>query len=322
MEGKKKIAYLIAAHNDPEHLARMIHALDDAADFFVHIDKKQAIEPFRLKIDKPNVFFLTDQQRVKVYWGGFSQVQATLHLLKCCLEWNDRRQSDYKKVVFMSGADYPIKSTAHIHRFFEEHEDVNFIRGMNITKANTAKYNYCVRHYLFFDLFVYNGLLTRVLRKVLNLMGTYLARKKPNYILDKEGNKLDIFHGSSWWALNVDVIRYIHRYMLNDRSINKYFKFSLASDEKFFHTLFFNAAISSSNLYGGAEPYVPMTAAFANLHIIDPSLKKWFNLHDFEQIQHSDRLFVRKVSSRYSKQLLDKIDNDLLKIPERNYSDV
>ncbi|QNL51630.1 glycosyl transferase [Olivibacter sp. SDN3] len=312
MEIKRKIAYLIAAHSDPEHLQRLVDVLDDDADFFIHIDKKQEIEPFIKRIDKHNVFFLTGDNRIKVYWGGFSQVQATLNLLRRCLTENDRNQTEYKKVVFMSGADYPIKGNDYIHNFFDDRKEVNFIRGMNITDANTPKYNYCVRNYLFFNFFIFSLTVTRVIRKMLNLIVSSL-KTKPNYIRNNDGDKLDIFHGSSWWALNIEVIRYIIEYTANHKKLSKYFKYSLASDEKFFHTIFFNSKFSKTNLYDGTEPYVPFTSAFANLHIIDSSLRKWFNLDDFDLIENSEQLFVRKVSSRHSRALLDKIDKDLLK---------
>jgi hypothetical protein len=311
MNQKQKIAYLIAAHNDPEHLERLVCTLNDDADFFIHIDKKQPIEPFIERIDKPNVTFLTDHDRIKVYWGGFSQVQATLNLLKRCLEANDRNQAEYKKVVFMSGADYPIKHNGYIHHFFEANKEVNFIRGMNITEANTKKYNYCIRNYLFFNFFIHSSIVTRAIRKTFNSTVS-LVKTKPNYIVDREGKKINIFHGSSWWALNIDVIRYIQTRATKDKGIGGYFKFSLASDEKFFHTMFFNSAFADTNLYGGEEPYVPFTSAFANLHIIDSSLQKWFDLNDFDTIKNADKLFVRKVSSRHSRELLDKIDRDLL----------
>ncbi|GGG83100.1 glycosyl transferase [Parapedobacter pyrenivorans] len=311
MEDRKKIAYLIAAHNDPAHLERLIRVLDDRADFFIHIDKKQSIAPFTKRINGPNVFFLANQDRIKVYWGGFSQVQATLNLLERCLDTNDRNPSPYKKVVFMSGADYPIKNNDYIHRFFDENKATNFIRGMNVTKADTKKYNYCIRNYLFFNFALYTPSLTRLVRKVLNVTVNWV-KKKPNYISMHRGKHLDVFHGSSWWALNIDVIKYIRQYISDYPEIGNYFRYSLASDEKFFHTLFFNSVFANTNLYRGEEPYTPFTSAFANLHIIDQSLQKWFDLVDFDQLKNADQLFVRKVSSTRSKTLLDRIDRDLL----------
>lgn len=307
-----KIAYLIQAHADPENLKRLINALDDQDDFFIHIDKKSNIDPFyELLKEKSNVFFIEDPDRIKVYWGGFSQVRATLNLIEKCLVQNKINGSDYLKVILISGADYPIKSKKTFKSYLETFKDVNFIRGMNVTEANTKKYNYCLRNYLFFDFFLINQNITRVFRKILNLIGSTIF-KKTNYVLLENGKKMDVFHGSSWWALNIEVIKYIQEYSRNNNTLKKYFRYSLASDEKYFHTIFFNSVFSKTNISKGSEPYIPATYAFSNLHIIDPSLSKWFNERDFESIKESDRFFVRKVSTKNSKTLLDLIDLELL----------
>ena len=44
-----RIAYIISAYKDAPHLARLVAALDDRADFYVHIDLNADIHPF----DKP-----------------------------------------------------------------------------------------------------------------------------------------------------------------------------------------------------------------------------------------------------------------------------
>ncbi|MDW8852242.1 beta-1,6-N-acetylglucosaminyltransferase [Flavobacterium sp. MMLR14_040] len=309
---KPKIAYLIQAHGDPENLLRLINALDDNNDFFIHIDKKSDITPFyELLKAKNNVFFLEGQKRIKVYWGGFSQVEATLNLIEECLIQNDINKEDYLKVILISGSDYPIKSTAEFKEYLVDLKEVNFIRGMNVTEANTKKYNYCLRNYLFFDFFLINKTITRFSRKTLNILGSTIF-KKPNYVLDNQGKRLDIFHGSSWWALNIDVVQYIAAYSKEHTTLKKYFRYSLASDEKYFHTIFFNSGFSKTNIYKGAEPYIPATSAFANLHIIDTSLSKWFDEKDFDIIKTSEKFFVRKVSTQKSQKLLDIIDIELL----------
>jgi len=307
-----KIAYLIQAHEDPENLLRMINALDDNNDFFVHIDKKANIDPFcQLLKAKNNVFLMEDQNRIDVYWGGFSQVEATLNLIEKCLIQNDVNDSEYLKVIFISGSDYPIKSKEELRDYLIKFKELNFIRGMNITQANTKKYNYCLRNYLFFDFFLMNKKVTRFSRKILNILGSTIF-KKPNYVVENNGNKIDIFHGSSWWALNIDVIKYIQTYSKENDNLKKYFKYSLASDEKYFHTIFFNSRFSNTNIYKGPEPYIPTTSAFSNMHIIDTSLSKWFDEKDFNFIKASDKFFVRKVSTKNSKKLLDMIDFELL----------
>lgn len=307
---EKKIAYLIAAHNDVQHLKRLIQALDDRADFFIHIDKKSNIDINDVFFQKPNMFMLSDDERIKVYWAGFSQVEATLRLIGKYLEVSAASSSPYLKVVFFSGACYPIKSSSYIYDYLNQHHDINFIRGMDVTSPNHYKYNYSLKSYHFFDMQLVNKATTRIVRKMLYYLA-YPMRKR-NYYVDGQGYKRHIFHGSSWWALNHDAVQYIDEYSKKERGLSQYFKYTMASDEKFFHTIFFNSHFAKKNLAGGPEPFTPSTAAFANLHIIDRSLTKWFTQADFPEVEKSDRLFVRKVSTERSHELLDLIDEKCL----------
>ena len=52
----------------------------------------------------------------------------------------------------------------------------------------------------------------------------------------------------------------------------------------------------------------------ANIHFIDPSMNKWFDERDIDQIKESEKLFVRKVKSDYSDKLLNRIDKEILKV--------
>jgi hypothetical protein len=56
-----KIAYIVHAYKLPKQLSRMINSLsDNNSSFFVHIDKKVDIEPFKeeiSKINSQNIFF-------------------------------------------------------------------------------------------------------------------------------------------------------------------------------------------------------------------------------------------------------------------------
>ncbi|MDH2207311.1 MULTISPECIES: beta-1,6-N-acetylglucosaminyltransferase [unclassified Empedobacter] len=76
----KKI-YLIQAHQYPHQLLRMINSLQDTdVVFYIHIDIKSDLNLFTSVIKSDNVFFIKD--RVDCIWGDFSQVKATLNLLK------------------------------------------------------------------------------------------------------------------------------------------------------------------------------------------------------------------------------------------------
>ena len=104
-----KIAYLILAYHQPEHVARMIGHLDDGdARFFVHIDAKVDIEPFRRAIRSPRVAFAA--RRREVNWGGWNMVQATLDMLEQALAADP--SFDYFQLL--SDSCYPIRSAARI----------------------------------------------------------------------------------------------------------------------------------------------------------------------------------------------------------------
>ncbi|MEO8170797.1 MAG: beta-1,6-N-acetylglucosaminyltransferase, partial [Oxalobacteraceae bacterium] len=116
-----KIAYLILAHDNPEHLQRLITALSSSSSsFYIHIDKKSNIAPF-LSI-KGNHIHLT-YERASVYWGDFSQVDAILILLRAAVADG----CHFDRFVLLSGADYPLRSAASIGQFFESNRDREFM---------------------------------------------------------------------------------------------------------------------------------------------------------------------------------------------------
>jgi len=116
-----KIAYLILAHNTPRHLSRLVAALSsESSGFFIHLDRKSNEEDFR-NIEGPGVHLA--EERVAVYWGDFSQVEATLLILRAALA--DPR--DFDRFVLLSGSDYPLRSASFIEQFFARNADKEFI---------------------------------------------------------------------------------------------------------------------------------------------------------------------------------------------------
>src|ERR1700712_1548857 len=110
-----RIAHLILAHHNPAQLGRLISRLSHPdADVYVHVDAKFDIEPFCFISKTPNVYFI--QNRVKVHWGSYSMVQATVNGFTEILA----TQKAYSHINLLSGDDYPIKSTAQIHEFFAQ----------------------------------------------------------------------------------------------------------------------------------------------------------------------------------------------------------
>ena len=134
-----KIAYLTVVHDNPGVLKRLIAALfcKDCA-FFIHIDRKADIQQFS-GINGDNIFL--SEERIPVYHSGFTQVEATLLLLRGALG----RSQDYDYFVLLSGTHYPLRSKEYIHRFLEKNRGSEFISmarmpndayGMPLSKLN------------------------------------------------------------------------------------------------------------------------------------------------------------------------------------------
>ena len=119
----QKHAYLIMSHNDFYILEKLLRLLDDRRnDIYVHIDKKVKNFDFKYfkKICKHSeVKFI---KRIKVYWGGYSQVQCELNLLEEAIKNN------YEYYHLLSGVDLPLKKQDNIHIFFKQNNGKEFIR--------------------------------------------------------------------------------------------------------------------------------------------------------------------------------------------------
>lgn len=291
-----KIAFLIEAHNDVEHLQKLVNALK-GHNVFIHWDAKSGMQPHI-----EGATFTT--KRISVFWAGFSQVEATMELIKTALESGEI----YDKYVLLSGAYYPIKPIKALETLFANDGGKNYLKAIKVADADFLMEQ--VNKKIWRDAILPESIeridslqkIERILRFGLNLILRFFNKKKIN---------MEIYHGSNWWALNHETVKYIVEIYNNRPDIIDFFKFTFASDEKFFHTIIRNS------LYGKyCEEYSQYTGRgtykMANLHIIDPSLSRWFTEQDYVQIQSSDKFFVRKLRTKDTDSLTQKIDLELL----------
>ena len=110
------------AHNEPEILDILMDKLSHIdGQVFVHIDKKvkgQMYDAISYVVSKHHGVLLT--KRINVVWGDYSQITCEYALYKEAV----KEYFDYYHLL--SGVDLPIKSTAYISEFFEQHEGWNF----------------------------------------------------------------------------------------------------------------------------------------------------------------------------------------------------
>jgi hypothetical protein len=121
------------------------------------------------------------------------------------------------------------------------------------------------------------------------------------------------YFGSNWIALSIDCSQYVLDFHRQNHAFSNSYKFAFGPDEHYIHTIVGNSKYH--NFSEGLQPFVGRgTFRLANYHLIDKSLNKWYTIDDYNLIEHSDKLFVRKIRSHDGKDLINKINTEILKI--------
>lgn len=121
-----KILYGILMHGDDARgTIRLIEALyEEGHSFVIHVDGKPENEKaydslLKYSQDKSHVYIVPRQHRVRVNWGGYSMVNATMQMLKYSFALLDdafmnHGPLDFHKFVHLSASSYPLKSNTEI----------------------------------------------------------------------------------------------------------------------------------------------------------------------------------------------------------------
>ncbi|BAB76022.1 beta-1,6-N-acetylglucosaminyltransferase [Anabaena sp. FACHB-709] len=225
------LAYLILAHNNPNHLQKLISSLDTSdVHFFVHIDGKSNILPFQANLISNKVTFV--QERRNIFWGEFSIVQATIDLMKTALN-----KQDFDYLILISGSDYPLKNAQYIKDFFSKNKGSEFINLVELPNEQASKN--LNRLYQYRISFSSKNIVLRAFRRVINCIINDLFHWQRNY--RKSLGELKPYAGSQWWALSGDACNYILNFIAKNPEILKFFQTALIPDESFFHTILANS---------------------------------------------------------------------------------
>lgn len=291
-----KLAYLILAHNNPKHFARLVRAISgDGNHIFVHIDRKSDMTPFMLQEGQATY----TPHRIPVYWGDYTQVEAMLELMRLALS----QQQGFDYLVLLSGADYPLQPQSYIHEFFVRNKGQEFIQVVEMPCDEAGKpISRLTRYHLRNSVPpAYNAWLK--LKFKLGLM----SRERDYRQVLREYKP---YAGSTWWALTEAACRHILDFVDGHPDIVEFFKNTHCPDESLFHTILGNSPFKANIRYsltytdwsaGGANP-APISERhldfFSRSPIIAPSTRV---------MKKGEILFARKFSDS-STPVLDKLD--------------
>lgn len=283
MNGNKH-AYLVMCHNNFQILIKLLMALDDERnDIYIHVDKKTKNFPF-VKISQMNTKAkLIYVNRKKVNWGGFSQIDVEMELLR------EATKTYHNYYHLLSGVDFPIKSQDYIHNFFDEHQGKEFIRfDPKFNRNNCDRTRY---YYLLQDKIGRNkGKMVGLLYKIQNFS---LVLQKKIHINRTTKCPYEIYKGTNWFSITHELAVFL---VQKRREIKRYFSFGWCADELFVQTMV-------------------MESPFKN-NIIDDSLRyiDWnrgnpytFTINDYSDLTHNQDLFARKFDESNGMQIIDRL---------------
>lgn len=293
-----KVAYCIMAHNDKEHLSKLITALGDNCEIFIHIDGFVDDTSFLNLSGKGNVHFLTP--RIKVSWAGFSMVTVMMELLKLAIEYKD----EFSHYIFLSGSCYPIKPISQIDSFFANNKKKSFIKYVKMTE-HLLLYRHIQYKFLMDNPFLIRNRITYNLHRMMRRISFHTNITNPLK------DNIIPYAGSQWTVLNDQCAKYVVSFHESNPWFQDMMRYTYAPDEHYIHTILGNSPLSSQCT--GLQDFKYLGLDYlTNLHLIDNSLTKWFTVDDWQEVRQSDKFFVRKVRTLDGVKLVDKINREIL----------
>lgn len=301
--------YLILSHFNPYQLSRLINRLNDEYSFFyLHIDKKTEIAPFKSVINSHNIMFI--KERIGCIWGDFSIVKATLNLI-----YNVIKNQHHHFTILLSGQDYPIKKTETLNYFLKENCVYNFI---DISPAVALWETYKDRT----EKYRFNHSAQKGDFSICKSLPLATSVEKSNAFKYLKNGKISIaqylqllekrvpifknqYGGSQWWAFNYDTLEAVYSFIVNNyKDLIDYYRYTHCADELFFQTILFHLAQKKKSIK------IKPSLTYVNWNRTNCALPVTFNKDDISELIHQpyNKLFARKFDAAYCSEILDKID--------------
>lgn len=297
------IAYLISAHTDAPQLARLVNALHPDAHYFIHIDRKSDIRPFRKRLPRGNVHLVWD--RTDVRWGTLLEVDYQMALLEAAVS----HPHYFDRIFFLSGMDYPLWSNRRITEWLTAQGDREILQGINMNTPHIAEQQRNLyRHSRpLFQLLGnrWDQRLSIVCRKLLAAVG---YRKRLSLTVGSE--QWNLYKGSAWWCISQELADHVLQTYQSRPEIRRYFRDSFGQAETVVQTIAFNTpewadrCMLTEGEYPGLDALTPLH------YIVYKPVIRVMTAEDWPALASCGRMFARKFRTGVSDEVLDRIDKD------------
>lgn len=288
------VAILIMAHGQYEQLHRLLGALaeDERFHFYIHVDAKSPM-PTNLGEFEGRITWVP---WVKVWWLGFSSVEAQLSLVRAAVA-----DGGYDYYALISGVDYPIRPNEWLFETLRGGGE--FIDAVSLAQLpNRRVFDDRVDYRYFGD-----GVDRRARRK-------RFPRHTPKYywveLLEKSQQLLGIkrwrrpiepHFGSAWWVLSDACLRWVLGFADRRRDVVRFFKRIKCPDESFVQTLVahspFAAQVRGSLTFVDVTtPVIPAMIGREHIAQMAPGHKSYRTEKHFRESPSHEPFFARKFS--------------------------
>lgn len=281
------IAFLVLAHDNPRQALALVESLRSPhARIFIHVDAKSDIRQFQECAQAGAILI---EERKGVHWGGFSQVSATLALMRHAL----RDRLPFTHFALLSGSDYPIATVEAIASYLAV-QDREFIDAEPVVEGPDSLPWQRMLKYQLEGGWRGAGLRGRIIREV----NAHILSRLPDRDVRAIAGPVSFFRGSAYWILTREAVEGIFTFTRTNKSIVRLLSHSVCSDETFFHTAVMAGPRASH--VAGSSTYAQWFPGSSGPTVVDDSLVDVVTAPDFHLATggRSARaaLFVRKLN--------------------------
>ena len=273
-----KVACLVMAYRGAPVLRHMASVYTAAGwDVFVHLDRKAELSDYLHALGDARAHCRFVEDRVEVFWGGFSMIQAELKLIHAA-----RQAAAYDRYVLISDDAIPIRPAADLQALYQT--DTDFIE-LN-RQPEGSEY-----HRRYADFFFLDHPATAVRRPgyllLAKLDDRFFAKTAEIAALQQRGKKaIEVYWGSQFWSLTAKTVELVEAAIADDEHLVRSFEFAAIPDE-----LLFQSVIGNSQ----ADRRIEGGPVFADWYV-DPGPRTYARMEELPYDFLPHHAFLRKVA--------------------------
>lgn len=273
-------AILITAYKNFDYLKYLVSMLYKDFDIYIHVDRKSK------EIGKRQIKELKNCKVIREYkvaWGGATHLYAVLKLLEIAVE----NKYDYYHII--SAEDIPTKSFKYFKSFFKNNKKIYV--SMNRIDDNLYK------RYKYWYIFKNSDSRKKLIAKLNKL--SFKVQRLMHVKREKIGEFDTIYKGYLYCSLPNYAVEYCILYNKKHPEFLKELSYCLIPEEFYFQTVLGNSKFRD-NIANDCLRY----SLWEYKHGTIPG---YLDINDFDKIKNGNYLFARKVSYKFSSELIKSL---------------